>query len=139
MPILIELLQKEKNRDLKYRALRALEGSADERSLPALMRIIQRDEDANMRMLAVRDADGSLTARQMVIYTLALIVTSLLPHRLGMAGDLYVILAICLGLFFLAPVVVASLRRDDAGMRGVFLASLAYLPLLFVVMLIDKR
>lgn len=93
---------------------------------------------AGMRMLSVVDPDGRTTAVQMVVYTLALLIVSLWPPRLLLTGDLYPLLAILLGLFFLVPVVVAAARRTDAAMRGAFLASIVYLPLLLGAMLIDR-
>lgn len=91
-----------------------------------------------MRMLSVVDPDGRATAVQMVVYALALLIVSLWPPRLLMTGDLYPLLAILLGVFFLAPVVIAAARRTDSAMRGAFLASIVYLPLLLGAMLLDR-
>ncbi|MEZ5966110.1 MAG: heme o synthase [Planctomycetota bacterium] len=91
-----------------------------------------------MRMLSVVDPKGRATAVQMIVYTLALLIVSLWPPRLLMTGDLYPLLAILLGVFFLVPVVVAAARRTDAAMRGAFLASIVYLPLLLGAMLLDR-
>lgn len=93
---------------------------------------------AGMRMLPVADADGRATAVQMIVYALALLIVSLWPPRLLMTGDLYPLLAILLGVFFLVPVVVAAARRTDAAMRAAFLASIVYLPLLLGAMLLDR-
>jgi protoheme IX farnesyltransferase len=92
---------------------------------------------AGLRMLSVVDRGGRTTAVQMVVYTLALLIVSLWPRRLLMTGDLYPLLAIWLGVFFLVPVVVAALRRTDATMRAAFVASIVYLPLLLAAMLFD--
>ncbi len=92
-----------------------------------------------MRMLPVIDREGRATARYMIVYTLALVIVSLWPTRLLLVGNLYPLLAILLGVFFLVPVIVAAVRRTDAAMRGAFLASIIYLPLLLGVMLLDRR
>jgi protoheme IX farnesyltransferase len=91
-----------------------------------------------MKMLSVVDPRGHATAVHMVVYCLALVIASLWPTRLLMTGDLYPLLAICLGAFFFVPVLVAAVCRTDATMRGAFLASIAYLPLLLGAMLWDR-
>src|SRR5690606_5894923 len=91
-----------------------------------------------MRMLSVVDPHGRATAQFMVVYTLALLIVSLWPTRLLMTGELYPLLAILLGFFFLVVVVVAALRRTEAAMRGAFVASIVYLPLLLAAMLVDQ-
>lgn len=91
-----------------------------------------------MKMLSVVDPHGHATATQMIVYTLALVIVSVWPPRLLMTGDLYPLLAILLGAFFLVPVVVAAIRRTEATMRGAFVASIVYLPLLLGAMLLDR-
>lgn len=90
-----------------------------------------------MRMLSVADTDGGLLARQIVLWCVTLLVTSLLPVLVGMAGTTYAIGAIALGLGFLAAGVINHLKRTRESTRGVFFASLLYLPLLLGVLLFD--
>ena len=90
-----------------------------------------------MRMLSVADPDGGLLARQIVLWCVALIVTSLLPVLVGMAGMTYGIGAIAFGLGFLAAGLVNQVKRTRESTRGVFFASLLYLPLLLGVLLFD--
>jgi heme o synthase len=54
-------------------------------------------EDGGIRMLPVVEADGKSTARQILLYSLALIPISLLPTFLGMAGNLCLAGALLLG------------------------------------------
>src|SRR4051812_34642920 len=52
-------------------------------------------------MLTVSDTTGSRTARQMILYGVALIPVSLLPSVLGLMGTLYFVCALILGLVYL--------------------------------------
>ena len=90
-----------------------------------------------MRMLSVEDPDGSMLARQIVLWCVALMVTSFLPVLVGMAGRTYAIGAIALGFGFLAAGIVNHVKQTRESTRGVFFASLLYLPLLLGVLLID--
>ncbi len=96
-------------------------------------------ERGGVRVLPVEDPDGRSTAFQMVNYSAALIPVSLLPTIVGLAGRVY-------------------LRRRDRARhrdaragdplragphdrlraRRLFLASLVYLPLLWVLMLANR-
>lgn len=110
--------------------------------IPHFLAIAWRYRDdyrrGGMRMLPVVDREGRATARYMIVYTLALLLVSLWPPRLLLTGDVYPLLAILLGVFFLVPVLIAARRRSEPAMRGVFLASIIYLPLLLGAMLWDQ-
>lgn len=72
------------------------------------------------------------------MYAGALLPVSLLLVPLGIAGTLYLVVAGIGGLLF-AALCVLGLRKSAGNKwaRGVFLASLAYLPLLFAALAID--
>lgn len=94
---------------------------------------------AGFRMLPVVDREGVETGRQIVLYTLALVPVSLLTSfPVGLTGALYFFGAFTLGLAFLGLGV--ALARNGSGLRArrLFLASLAYLPALLALMMIDK-
>jgi protoheme IX farnesyltransferase len=93
---------------------------------------------AGMKMLPVVSPEGRTTANQMILYCSALVLVSLWPRFLGMAGQLYLFSAILLGIFFLVPTVVAARLRTDHAMRQCFLVSIIYLPLLLGIMVLDK-
>lgn len=93
---------------------------------------------AGFRMLPVVDPEGVETGRQVVLYTLALLPVSLLTSVLGLTGALYFVGAFTLGLGFLALGLALALNGSAVRARRLFLASLAYLPALLVLMLIDK-
>ena len=100
---------------------------------------LYRDDyrQGGMRMLSVVDPDGAMLARQIVLWCLVLTFTSFMPTWVGMAGWTYTIGALALGLGFTAFGVVNHLKRTRESTRGVFFASLLYLPLLLGVLLFD--
>jgi len=95
-------------------------------------------EKAGFVMLPSVDADGSRTGRQAVSHTLGLLTVSLLPFALRLAGPAYLLGALILGLLFLGCAILFSLQLSRTRARQLFLASVLYLPLLLVVMVIDK-
>jgi protoheme IX farnesyltransferase len=92
---------------------------------------------AGIRMLPVVEPDGGSTARQIVLYAILLIPVSLLPKWLGMTGSIYMIGALVLGLCFLYSGVRVSLDRTKLRARKVLLTSVVYLPVLYVLMVLD--
>src|SRR5438270_10354862 len=101
-------------------------------------------ESAGIRMLPVVDKDGRSTARQTLIYGLLLIPVSLLPYWLHMAGSVYLIGASLLGCaYFYFGTRLGSERLPPAAAqskknaRELLRASVVYLPLLFVLMMMN--
>jgi protoheme IX farnesyltransferase len=93
---------------------------------------------AGILMLPVVEPDGRVTAQQIVVYTLMLIPVSLLPTVLGMSGRVYFFGAIVLGLLFLYSSVRAAFSMTRQQARRLLLASVLYLPLLFILMVLNK-
>ena len=93
---------------------------------------------AGIRMLPVVEPDCRSTARQIVLYGMALIPVSLIPGILGMSGRIYLVGALLLGLWFLYSGVRVALERSLARARGVLITSVLYLPLIYGLMLIDR-
>lgn len=101
-------------------------------------------ENAAIRMLPVVDSDGKSTIRAILFYLAALIPVSLAPTLLHMAGWVYFGGALVLGAGFLASGLrLASLKlppgkpRSKQRARQVLIASVFYLPLLFVLMMLN--
>jgi len=92
---------------------------------------------AGIRMLPVLEPDGTSTARQIVLYSIALIPISLLPKWMGMTGSIYLIGALVLGLCFLYSGVRVSFDRSKLRARKVLLTSVVYLPVLYLLMVLD--
>src|SRR5690349_3193406 len=92
---------------------------------------------AGILMLPVVEPDGRVTAQQIVIYTLMLLPVSLLPVALGMSGRIYLYGAIVLGLLFLYSSLRAAFSMSRQQARRLLLASVLYLPLLFILMVLN--
>jgi protoheme IX farnesyltransferase len=93
---------------------------------------------AGIRMLPVVEPDGRSTARQIVLYGIALIPVSLAPAMLGMAGSIYLVGASALGLWFLYSGVRVALDRSLVRARGVLITSVLYLPLIYGLLVLDR-
>lgn len=93
---------------------------------------------AGILMLPVVEPDGRVTAQQIVVYTVLLLPVSLLPVALGISGKVYLYGAIVLGLLFLYSSVRAAFSRSRQEARRLLLASVIYLPLLFILMVLDR-
>ena len=91
---------------------------------------------AGQPMLPVTDTDGSCTGRQVVLQTLALLLASVLPLAFGMGGPGYLAAALILGTGFLGFGIAFATERTDVRARRLFLASVTYLPLLLVALVL---
>jgi protoheme IX farnesyltransferase len=90
------------------------------------------------RLLTLNDRTGARTARHVVGFALALVAVSVLPSLLHLTGTLYLSAALLFGAVFLALGVALALQRNDKRAMRVFLGSVAYLPLLLLVMIVDR-
>jgi len=93
---------------------------------------------AGILMLPVVEPDGRVTGQQIVLYTVMLLPVSLLPTLLGTAGKIYFGGAIVLGLLFLYFSLRAAFSKSRQAARQLLLASVIYLPLLFILMVLDR-
>jgi protoheme IX farnesyltransferase len=93
---------------------------------------------AGILMLPVVEPDGRVTGQQIVLYTVMLLPVSLLPTLLGTAGKIYFVGAIVLGLLFLYFSLRAAFSQSRQAARQLLLASVIYLPLLFILMVLDR-
>lgn len=94
---------------------------------------------AGIRMLPVIEPDCRSTARQMLLSCAALLVASFLPAVLGMSGRVYAAGALGLGAWLLYSVVQVMSERTRGSARGVLMASVIYLPLLYALLVFDRR
>jgi heme o synthase len=102
-------------------------------------------EAGQIRMLPVVEPDGRSTALRIIVYSVMLIPVSLAPAFLGMAGRIYLVSAVILGLALLYVASRLALLRAplNAGLskrraRQLLQATVLYLPLLFVVMMLNR-
>jgi len=99
-----------------------------------------RDDYARARMLMIPqdDSDGVVAFRRVWIMSAAMIVLSLFPAVMGMAGSVYVLAASLLGVGLLIAVHRAASLRTTVSAKELLHATVIYLPLLFLVMVLDK-
>lgn len=90
------------------------------------------------RLLPVVEPDARSTARQVVNNCLALVAVGLLPTVVGLAGPVYFVAAMILGLGFLGYGVQFARQRNEAAARQLLFASLLYLPAILIAMALDK-
>jgi len=96
-------------------------------------------ERAGFAMLSSRDPDGKRTGRRILIFTVILLGLSVVPVTSGLTGMIYLVGALVLGSVLLWFGFEAALARTKTAARHVLLASVAYLPLLLMLMVIDKN
>ena len=94
---------------------------------------------AGLQMLPRNDDDGRATVRQILACTLALLPVSLIPAFSGHAGTLYVVSAAMLGAGFLYYGARLAARRTNVLARQLLMASILYLPLVFAVLMFDRK
>jgi len=93
---------------------------------------------AGILMLPVVEPEGRVTGQQIVMCTLMLVPVSLLPTLMGISGSIYFAGALVLGLLFLYVSISAALSRSRQQARRLLLASVLYLPLLFLLMVLNR-
>ncbi|MBL8843198.1 MAG: protoheme IX farnesyltransferase [Planctomycetes bacterium] len=95
----------------------------------AIAWLYRRDyELGGLKMLPERDPDGALVSRQICVHAVSLCLVALLPFRFQMAGPVYLVGSLVLGLGFAIPAFRFWRERSDALARQVMRASLIYLP-----------
>ena len=85
----------------------------------------------------VLEPDGTSTAGQAILFSVLLIPVSVAPFFLHMAGSAYAVGALAGSVGLLAASVAFAAARTDERARRLFLGSITYLPLLW--MLLDRR
>jgi protoheme IX farnesyltransferase len=105
----------------------------------AIARLYREDyARAGVRVLPVVDEHGSSTERQIMTGVLGLLVVSLLPTLIGLAGAVYFFGALALGIVFVAAGARQARSPSSASARRVLFASLLYLPVLLALLAFDK-
>ena len=94
--------------------------------------------NAGFPMLPVIERDGRRTGHTALVYAAMLLPISLLPWLTGLAGFVYGSVALALGCGFSLLAARFANSRSDETARVLFLGSLAYLPLLWIVMIADR-
>lgn len=90
-------------------------------------------------ILSVVDKFGAATAKQVVLYCIAIVPLSLVPSILGITGNLYLWGALTMSIGYLVFGSLLAVHRTSFHARRLFFVSIIYLPLLGILMLLDKR
>lgn len=93
---------------------------------------------ARIRMLPVTEPDGKSTARQIVGYTVGLLLVSVAPTLLGFSGRLYLAGAVLLGAWFLHASLTTAKQMSREQARHLLKVSVMYLPLLLGLMVLNR-
>jgi len=93
---------------------------------------------AGILMLPVVDPEGSRTFRQILVTAAALVGVSLLPAIAGLAGMIYFFGALLLSVALLQVCVWAASAKTNSQAKWLMHATVAYIPLLLVLMVYDK-
>ena len=105
----------------------------------AIARLYRDDyAKAGIMFLPVIEPEGGSTNRQIISHSAALLAVSLLPTLLGLAGGIYFAAAFVLGVGFIAAGIAMALNSTLANARRLLFVSLAYLPVLLLVMALDR-
>lgn len=100
--------------------------------------IARRDEYAKAGIPMLPVAYGTdFTRLHILLYTILLVIVTLLPYLTGMSGLIYLAAAVGLGGFFLYRVLQLKLRSDERLPMRTFSFSITYLALLFAALLLD--
>lgn len=78
------------------------------------------------------------TKKQILIYTILMITSTLMPYMTGIVGNLYLFPSFILNAYFLYLVMVLKFEADIKTAPKVFGYSIIYLFLLFGIMMLDK-
>jgi heme o synthase len=100
--------------------------------------LYRREEYAKVGMPMLPVTHGEqFTLLHILLYTVILIVVSLMPYGLGMSGWLYLVSSVALNAVFLYYVVSLYRRYSDELAKTTFKYSILYLSLIFAALLLD--
>lgn len=100
--------------------------------------IARREEYAKVAIPMLPVTHGvEFTRLQILLYTILLLITALLPYLTGMSGLIYLLSAVLLGLGFLYYAVQMMRKKDNKTAMRTFGYSIIYLMLIFAALLID--
>jgi protoheme IX farnesyltransferase len=94
---------------------------------------------AGMPMLSVIDREGKVTARQIILYSVALLPVSVMPTLIGLTGWTYAVLSVAATLWFIFQAFRWKGSRDNrTEARKLFGLSLVQITVIFLLMVIDR-
>ncbi|WP_372370500.1 heme o synthase [Candidatus Uabimicrobium sp. HlEnr_7] len=90
------------------------------------------------KMLPVVEPDGKSTFRQVIFYSLVMIICSVWLFFVGNMGYIYLVGAIFLGGFFFQKALVFCRSKQKPEAKKLLKASIIYLPVLLILICMDK-
>lgn len=93
---------------------------------------------AGIRMLPSIEGKTSFTGLQCMFYSITLIPLAIIPYQLGMIGLIGLWSAIILGVFYFIASFNFYLKNDRVSAKRLMYASFIYLPIVLIMMLVDK-
>jgi heme o synthase len=94
---------------------------------------------AGILMLPVVEPEGRLTAQQIVVFTLLLVPISFAPFFMAQTGVIYLVGAALLGLWFIWESIKFARAKSNAQAKKLLRVSVIYLPLLFLLAVLNKQ
>ena len=100
--------------------------------------LYRREEYAKVKMPMLPVTHGEkFTLLHILLYTIILIIVTLMPFSVGMTGLIYLVIATILNAYFLYYVVMLYRNYSDKLSMKIFRYSILYLGLIFTALLID--
>ncbi|MCQ8116163.1 heme o synthase [Methylomonas rosea] len=100
--------------------------------------IAKREEYAKVAIPMLPVTHGvEFTRLQILLYTILLLISTLLPYLTGMSGVIYLLAAVLLGLGFIYYAIQMMRKKDNKTAMRTFGYSIVYLMLIFAALLID--
>lgn len=101
---------------------------------------IYRDDyiQGGYQMLSRNDPEGTRTSQQMAFNAILLVLASASLYFIDLAGMLYLVSALVLGIGFLVTIAFFYKQRSISHARLVFRASIVYFPVLWIMLILDR-
>jgi protoheme IX farnesyltransferase len=93
---------------------------------------------AGFRMISGDDLSGERSASQSVFFCILLLVLAGLPAFVGVVSYVYEVIELVFGALFVAVAMRFLRLRTASAARVLFIASIAYLPLLLAALVLTK-
>ncbi|MEX2673213.1 MAG: heme o synthase [Phycisphaeraceae bacterium] len=95
-------------------------------------------EIGGYRMLPIIDPSGRLTSHAALMWSVALLPLGVVAAQVGMTGWLFAVASLALTLWLVKLAWGLTQQRNEAEAKRLFLGSVIYLPLLLIVMVVDR-
>ncbi len=94
--------------------------------------------NAGIKMLPTRERETKFTAMQCMLYSLVLIPMAMVPHAIGLIGNIGMWVCVAGGIMYFVASIAFYLKNDYKSARRVMFASFIYLPTILLALVIDK-